>query len=204
MREFSCPGVHSFAIELRGSPDLRAAQVVASHLGTIHHEIDFTIHEGLDATRDVIFHIKTYYITTVRASTPMHLMSRKIKAMGIKMVLSDEGADEIFGGYLYFHKVPGFHAFHDEAVRKLLSLYMFDCMRVNKAIAVWGVESRVPCLDKTFLDVAMRINPKDKMCGQGKIEKQIIRECFESYLPSSVVLRQKEQLSDGVGYAWLG
>ena len=159
--------------------------------------------EGLDAIRDVIYHIETYDVTTIRASTPMYLMSRKIKAMGIKMVLSGEGADEVFGGYLYFHKAPDAREFHEETVRKLLALHMFDCARANKAMSAWGVEARVPFLDKKFLDVAMRINPKDKMCGNGKMEKHIVRECFESYLPASVAWRQKEQFSDGVGYSWI-
>ncbi|BBI92902.1 asparagine synthetase B [Serratia symbiotica str. Tucson] len=197
------PQLHSFAVGLEGSPDLHAAQDVANHLGTVHHEIHFTVQEGLDAIRDVIYHIETYDVTTIRASTPMYLMSRKIKAMGIKMVLSGEGADEVFGGYLYFHKAPNAREFHDETVRKLLALHMFDCARANKAMSAWGVEARVPFLDKKFLDVAMSINPKDKMCGQGKMEKHIIRECFESYLPSSVAWRQKEQFSDGVGYSWI-
>ncbi len=197
------PQLHSFAVGLEGSPDLRAAQEVANHLGTVHHEIHFTVQEGLDAIRDVIYHIETYDVTTIRASTPMYLMSRKIKAMGIKMVLSGEGADEVFGGYLYFHKAPNELEFHEETVRKLLALHMYDCARANKAMSAWGVEARVPFLDKKFLDVAMRINPKDKMCGNGKMEKHILRECFESYLPHSVAWRQKEQFSDGVGYSWI-
>lgn len=197
------PQLHSFAVGLEGSPDLRAAKDVARHLGTVHHEIHFTVQEGLDAIRDVIYHIETYDVTTIRASTPMYLMSRKIKAMGIKMVLSGEGADEVFGGYLYFHKAPDAKEFHEETVRKLLALHMYDCARANKAMSAWGVEARVPFLDKKFLDVAMRINPKDKMCGNGKMEKHILRECFESYLPESVAWRQKEQFSDGVGYSWI-
>jgi len=198
------PQLHSFAVGLEGSPDLKAAQAVADHLGTVHHEIHFTVQEGLDAIRDVIYHIETYDVTTIRASTPMYLMSRKIKAMGIKMVLSGEGADEVFGGYLYFHKAPNAKEFHEENVRKLQALHMFDCARANKAMSAWGVEARVPFLDKKFLDVAMRINPEDKMCGSnGKMEKHILRECFESYLPESVVWRQKEQFSDGVGYSWI-
>ncbi len=198
------PQLHSFAVGLKGAPDLKAAQEVADHLGTVHHEIHFTVQEGLDAIRDVIYHIETYDVTTIRASTPMYLMSRKIKAMGIKMVLSGEGADEVFGGYLYFHKAPNAQEFHEENVRKLQALHMFDCARANKAMSAWGVEARVPFLDKKFLDVAMRINPQDKMCGSnGKMEKQILRECFESYLPASVVWRQKEQFSDGVGYSWI-
>lgn len=197
------PQLHSFAVGIKGAPDLVAAQNVANHLGTIHHEINFTVQEGLDAIRDVIYHIETYDVTTIRASTPMYLMSRKIKAMGIKMVLSGEGADEVFGGYLYFHKAPNAKEFHEETVRKLLALNLYDCARANKAMAAWGVEARVPFLDKQFLDVAMRLNPKDKMCGNGKIEKHILRECFEAYLPASVAWRQKEQFSDGVGYSWI-
>ncbi|MGL4931142.1 MAG: asparagine synthase B [Plesiomonas sp.] len=197
------PQLHSFAVGLKGSPDLIAAREVANHLGTVHHEIHFTVQEGLDAIRDVIYHIETYDVTTIRASTPMYLMARKIKAMGIKMVLSGEGSDEVFGGYLYFHKAPNARELHDETVRKLAALHMFDCARANKAMAAWGVEARVPFLDKRFLDVAMRINPQDKMCGNGKIEKHIIRECFEGYLPSSIAWRQKEQFSDGVGYSWI-
>ncbi|MBC7176680.1 MAG: glutathione synthase, partial [Klebsiella pneumoniae] len=180
------PQLHSFAVGLEGSPDLKAAQEVANHLGTVHHEIHFTVQEGLDAIRDVIYHIETYDVTTIRASTPMYLMSRKIKAMGIKMVLSGEGSDEVFGGYLYFHKAPNAKELHEETVRKLQALHMFDCARANKAMSAWGVEARVPFLDKKFLDVAMRINPQDKMCGNGKMEKHILRECFESYLPASV------------------
>ncbi|UWS30397.1 asparagine synthase B [Erwinia pyrifoliae] len=198
------PQLHSFAVGLEGSPDLKAAKAVAEHLGTVHHEIHFTVQEGLDAIRDVIYHIETYDVTTIRASTPMYLMSRKIKAMGIKMVLSGEGADEVFGGYLYFHKAPNAREFHEENVRKLHALHMFDCARANKAMSAWGVEARVPFLDKKFLDVAMRINPQDKLCGSnGKMEKHILRECFASYLPESVAWRQKEQFSDGVGYSWI-
>ncbi|WAM43906.1 asparagine synthase B [Edwardsiella piscicida] len=197
------PQLHSFAVGLSGAPDLKAAREVADHLGTVHHEIHFTVQEGMDAIRDVIYHIETYDVTTIRASTPMYLMARKIKAMGIKMVLSGEGADEVFGGYLYFHKAPNAKEFHDETVRKLLALHMYDCARANKAMAAWGVEARVPFLDKAFLDVAMRLNPRDKMCGSGRIEKQLLRECFESDLPASVAWRQKEQFSDGVGYSWI-
>ncbi|WP_413110563.1 asparagine synthase B [Thaumasiovibrio sp. DFM-14] len=197
------PTLHSFAIGLEGAPDLKAARKVADHLGTVHHELTYTIQEGLDAIRDVIYHIETYDVTTIRASTPMYLMARKIRAMGIKMVLSGEGADEVFGGYLYFHKAPNAQEFHEETVRKLLALNMFDCARANKSMAAWGVEARVPFLDKEFLDVAMRVNPNDKMCGNGKMEKHIIRECFEDYLPEEVVWRQKEQFSDGVGYSWI-
>jgi asparagine synthase (glutamine-hydrolysing) len=169
----------------------------------VHLALHFPVQEGLDAIRDVIYHIETYDVTTIRASTPMYLMSRKIKAMGIKMVLSGEGSDEVFGGYLYFHKAPNAKELHEETVRKLQALHMFDCARANKAMSAWGVEARVPFLDKKFLDVAMRINPQDKMCGNGKMEKHILRECFESYLPASVAWRQKEQFSDGVGYSWI-
>lgn len=197
------PQLHSFAVGLKGAPDLLAAQQVAHHLGTVHHEINFTVQEGLDAIRDVIYHIETYDVTTIRASTPMYLMARKIKAMGIKMVLSGEGSDEVFGGYLYFHKAPNAKELHEETVRKLLALHMYDCARANKSMAAFGVEARVPFLDKDFLDVAMRINPQDKMCGNGKMEKYILRECFESYLPASISWRQKEQFSDGVGYSWI-
>lgn len=197
------PQLHSFAVGLKGSPDLQAAHQVANHLGTIHHEIHFTVQEGLDAIRDVIYHIETYDVTTIRASTPMYLMARKIKAMGIKMVMSGEGSDEVFGGYLYFHKAPNAKELHEETVRKLQALHMYDCARANKSMAAFGVEARVPFLDKEFLDVAMRINPQDKMCSNGKMEKHILRECFESYLPASVAWRQKEQFSDGVGYSWI-
>jgi asparagine synthase (glutamine-hydrolysing) len=197
------PQLHSFAIGLEGAPDLKAAHEVAEKIGTVHHEMTYTIQEGLDAIRDVIYHIETYDVTTIRASTPMFLLGRKIKAMGIKMVLSGEGADEIFGGYLYFHKAPNAQEFHEETVRKLLALNMFDCARANKSLAAWGIEGRVPFLDKEFIDVAMRLNPKDKMCGNGKMEKHILRECFEHYLPDSIAWRQKEQFSDGVGYGWI-
>ncbi|KKA46120.1 MULTISPECIES: asparagine synthase B [unclassified Salinivibrio] len=197
------PRLHSFAIGLEGAPDLKAAKEVADHLGTVHHEFTYSIQEGLDAIRDVVYHIETYDVTTIRASTPMYLMSRKIRAMGIKMVLSGEGADEVFGGYLYFHKAPNAQEFHEETVRKLLALNMFDCARANKSMAAWGVEARVPFLDKEFLEVAMQIKPDDKMCGEGKMEKHIIRECFGDLLPESVAWRQKEQFSDGVGYGWI-
>lgn len=197
------PQLHSFAIGLEGAPDLKAAREVADKLGTVHHEMTYTVQEGIDAIRDVIYHIETYDVTTIRASTPMFLLARKIKAMGIKMVLSGEGADEIFGGYLYFHKAPNAKEFHEETVRKLLALNMFDCARANKSLAAWGVEGRVPFLDKEFIDVAMRLNPEDKMCGNGKMEKHVLRECFEHYLPESIAWRQKEQFSDGVGYNWI-
>ena len=197
------PQLHSFATGLENSPDLAAAQKVADHLGTIHHEIKFTIQEGIDAIRDVIYHLETYDITTIRASTPMYLMARAIKAMGIKMVLSGEGADEIFGGYLYFHKAPSAKEFHEETVRKLDKLHMYDCLRANKSLAAWGIEGRVPFLDKAFMDVAMNINPKDKMINGERMEKWILRKAFEDLLPKSVAWRQKEQFSDGVGYSWI-
>ena len=197
------PRLHSFSVGLEGSPDLEAAQKVADHIGTVHHEIKFTIQEGLDAIRDVIYNLETYDITTVRASTPMYLMARVIKSMGVKMVLSGEGADELFGGYLYFHKAPSAKDFHEETVRKLSKLHMYDCLRANKSLAAWGVEGRVPFLDKEFMDVAMRINPKDKMINGERMEKWVIRKAFESYLPESVAWRQKEQFSDGVGYSWI-
>jgi asparagine synthase (glutamine-hydrolysing) len=197
------PKLHSFSVGLEGSPDLEAAQKVADHIGTIHHEIKFTIREGLDAIKDVIYNLETYDITTIRASTPMYLMARVIKSMGVKMVLSGEGADEIFGGYLYFHKAPNAKEFHEETVRKLDKLHMYDCLRANKSLAAWGIEGRVPFLDKEFMDVAMRINPKDKMINGERMEKWVIRKAFESYLPESVVWRQKEQFSDGVGYSWI-
>ena len=197
------PQLHSFAVGLVGSPDLAAAQKVADHIGTIHHEIHFTIQEGLDALRDVVYFLETYDVTTIRASTPMYLMARVIKSMGVKMVLSGEGADEIFGGYLYFHKAPDARSFHEETIRKLSKLHLYDCLRANKSLAAWGVEGRVPFLDKEFLDVAMRLNPEDKMAKNGKMEKWILRKAFEDYLPESVTWRQKEQFSDGVGYSWI-
>ena len=197
------PQLHSFAVGLKGSPDLIAAQKVADHIDSIHHEITFTVQEGLDAIRDVIYHLETYDVTTIRASTPMYLMARVIKSMGIKMVLSGEGADEIFGGYLYFHKAPDSKEFHEETVRKLDKLYQYDCLRANKSLAAWGIEGRVPFLDKEFIDVAMRINPKDKMITSKKMEKWVLRKSFEKYLPESVAWRQKEQFSDGVGYDWI-
>ena len=197
------PQLHSFSVGLEGSPDLAAAQKVADHIGTVHHEIKFTIQEGLDAIRDVIYNLETYDITTIRASTPMYLMARVIKSMGIKMVLSGEGADELFGGYLYFHKAPNAEEFHEETVRKLSKLHMYDCLRANKSLASWGIEGRVPFLDKEFMDVAMRINPQDKMINGERMEKWVIRKAFESYLPESVAWRQKEQFSDGVGYSWI-
>ncbi len=197
------PQLHSFAVGLIGSPDLAAAKKVADHIGTVHHQIHFTVQEGMDAIRDVIYHLETYDVTTIRASTPMYLLARVIKSSGVKMVLSGEGADEIFGGYLYFHKAPNARAFHEETVRKLDKLHLYDCLRANKSLAAWGVEGRVPFLDKEFLDVAMRINPEEKMAKNGRMEKWVIRKAFEDYLPESVVWRQKEQFSDGVGYNWI-
>ena len=197
------PRLHSFAVGLKGAPDLAKARMVADHIGTVHHEINYTIQEGLDAIRDVIYYIETYDVTTVRASTPMYLLARVIKSMGIKMVLSGEGADEIFGGYLYFHKAPNARAFHEETVRKLSKLYLYDCLRANKSLSAWGVEGRVPFLDKEFLDVAMRTNPEAKMCPGHTIEKKIVREAFADMLPDEVAWRQKEQFSDGVGYSWI-
>ncbi|TMP27916.1 asparagine synthase B [Pseudoalteromonas rubra] len=197
------PKLHSFSIGLEGSPDLAAAQKVADQIGTVHHPIHFTVQQGIDALKEVIYHLETYDVTTVRASTPMYLMARYIKAMGIKMVLSGEGADELFGGYLYFHKAPNSQEFHEELNRKVAKLHMFDCLRANKSMAAWGVEARVPFLDKEFVDIAMRTNPEYKMCKEGRIEKHIIREAFDGYLPDEVLWRQKEQFSDGVGYSWI-
>lgn len=197
------PRLHSFAVGLKGAPDLAKAKLVAEHIGTVHHEINYTIQEGLDAIRDVIYFIETYDVTTVRASTPMYLLARVIKSMGIKMVLSGEGADEIFGGYLYFHKAPNAKAFHEETVRKLSKLHYYDCLRANKSLSAWGVEGRVPFLDKEFLDVAMRTNPEAKMCPGSTIEKKIVREAFADMLPEEIAWRQKEQFSDGVGYSWI-
>lgn len=197
------PRLHSFAVGLAGSPDLVAAQKVADAIGTVHHTVHFTVQEGLDALRDVIYFLETYDVTTIRASTPMYLMARKIKAMGIKMVLSGEGSDELFGGYLYFHKAPNAKEFHEETLRKLDRLHMFDCNRANKAMSAWGIEARVPFLDKEFMDVAMRLNPQAKMCGGGKMEKHILRQAFDGVLPDEILWRQKEQFSDGVGYSWI-
>ena len=197
------PQLHSFSVGLEGSPDLAAAQEVAKHIGTIHHEIKFTIQEGLDAIKEVIYHLETYDITTIRASTPMFLLARAIKSLGIKMVLSGEGADELFGGYLYFHKAPNAKEFHEETVRKLEKLHQYDCLRANKSLAAWGIEGRVPFLDKKFIEVAMKLNPKDKMITNERMEKWILRKAFEEYLPPSITWRQKEQFSDGVGYSWI-
>ncbi|WP_291864740.1 asparagine synthase B [Maribacter sp.] len=197
------PQLHSFSVGLEGSPDLAAARKVADHIDTIHHEIKFTIQEGLDAIKDVVYNLETYDVTTIRASTPMYLMARVIKSMGIKMVLSGEGADELFGGYLYFHKAPNAEEFHEETVRKLSKLHMYDCLRANKSLAAWGIEGRVPFLDKEFIDVAMRINPQDKMINGERMEKWVVRKAFEDMIPESVAWRQKEQFSDGVGYSWI-
>ena len=197
------PRLHSFAVGLKGAPDLQKARCVAEHIGTVHHEINYTIQEGLDAIRDVIYFTETYDVTTVRASTPMYLLARVIKSMGIKMVLSGEGADEIFGGYLYFHKAPSAQAFHEETVRKLSKLHWYDCLRANKSLSAWGVEGRVPFLDRDFLDIAMRINPQAKMCPGDVMEKKILRKAFADMLPEEIAWRQKEQFSDGVGYSWI-
>ena len=197
------PRLHSFAVGLKGAPDLAKARLVAEHIGTVHHEINYTIQEGLDAIRDVIYYTETYDVTTIRASTPMYLLARVIKSMGIKMVLSGEGADEIFGGYLYFHKAPSAKEFHEETVRKISKLHLYDCLRANKSLCAWGVEGRVPFLDKEFLDVAMRLNPEIKMCPGKTMEKRIVREAFADLLPEEIVWRQKEQFSDGVGYSWI-
>ncbi len=199
------PQLHSFAVGLLESPDLKAAREVAAHIGTVHHELHFTVQEGIDALSDVIHHLETYDVTTIRASTPMYLMARRIRAMGIKMVLSGEGSDELFGGYLYFHKAPDAKSLHEETVRKLDNLHLFDCLRANKSMAAWGVEARVPFLDRSFIDVAMRLNPEVKLSGKqrGRMEKQFLREAFAGYLPDSVLWRQKEQFSDGVGYSWI-
>lgn len=205
------PQIHSFSVGLKDSPDLKAAKKVADHIGSIHHETIFTVQEGLDAIPDVIYQLETFDITTIRAATPMYLMTRKIRAMGIKMILSGEGADEMFGGYLYFHKAPNREEFFDETVRKISKLHQYDCLRANKATAAWGVEARVPFLDREFLDVAMMIDPSEKMIIQGKsedtggrMEKWILRNAFRGYIPEEILWRQKEQFSDGVGYNWIG
>ena len=197
------PRLHSFAVGLKGAPDLAKAKLVAERIGTVHHEINYTIQEGLDAIRDVIYFIETYDVTTVRASTPMYLLARVLKSMGIKMVLSGEGADEIFGGYLYFHKAPTPEEFHKETVRKLSKLHLYDCLRANKSLSAWGVEGRVPFLDKEFLDVAMTLDPSYKMCPGKEIEKKVVRDAFSDMLPEEIAWRQKEQFSDGVGYSWI-
>lgn len=197
------PRLHSFAVGLEGSPDLAAARKAADHIGSVHHEIKYTVQEGLDTIKDVIYHLETYDVTTIRASTPMYLLARVIKSMGIKMVLSGEGSDELFGGYLYFHKAPSAQAFHEETVRKLGKLHLYDCLRANKSLMAWGIEGRVPFLDKEFMDVAMTINPKDKMITPERMEKWVLRKAFEDLLPESIAWRQKEQFSDGVGYSWI-
>lgn len=197
------PRLHSFAVGLEGSPDLAAARKAADHIGSVHHEIKYTVQEGLDAIKDVIYHLETYDVTTIRASTPMYLLARVIKSMGIKMVLSGEGSDELFGGYLYFHKAPSAQAFHEETVRKLGKLHLYDCLRANKSLMAWGIEGRVPFLDKEFMDIAMTINPKDKMITPERMEKWVLRKSFEDLLPESIAWRQKEQFSDGVGYSWI-
>ena len=197
------PRLHSFAIGLEGSPDLEAARIAAEHIGTVHHGFHFTVQEGIDALTDVIYHLETFDVTTVRAATPMYLMARRIKAMGIKMVFTGEGADEIFGGYLYFHKAPDARELHAETVRKLDQLHLFDCLRANKSMAAWGIEARVPFLDREFLDVAMGFDPEEKMAKDGRIEKHVLRSAFEGYLPDEILWRQKEQFSDGVGYSWI-
>ena len=197
------PQIHSFAVGLKDSPDLKAANKVSKHLGTVHHEIHFTVQEALDSLEDVIYYLETYDVTTVRASTPMYLMARYIKSMGIKMVLSGEGADEIFGGYLYFHKAPNSKEFHEETVRKINKLHLYDCLRANKSLSAWGVEGRVPFLDKEFIDYSMNLDPELKMINSDKIEKHILRDSFNGYLPDEILWRQKEQFSDGVGYNWI-
>lgn len=197
------PTLHTFAVGLEGSPDLAAAQKVADYIGSIHHNLTYTVQDGIDAIHDVIYHLETYDVTTIRASTPMYLMARKIRAMGIKMVLSGEGADELFGGYLYFHKAPNAKEFHEETVRKLDKLNLFDCLRANKSMSAWGVEARVPFLDTEFIDTAMSLDPECKMISDGRMEKNILREAFKGYLPDEILWRQKEQFSDGVGYSWI-
>ncbi len=199
------PRIHSFSVGLAEAPDTRYAKMVASHIGSEHHELVFTIQEAIDALSDVIYHLETFDVTTIRAGTPMYLMSRKIKAMGIKMILSGEGSDEIFGGYLYFHKAPNRVEFHEELVRKLSMLHLYDCLRANKMPAAWGLEARVPFLDPEFLEVAMNIDPADKMirAGEGRMEKYILRKAFDGWIPDEILWRQKEQFSDGVGYSWI-
>ncbi|GKU93409.1 hypothetical protein SLEP1_g7002 [Rubroshorea leprosula] len=201
--------LHSFCVGLEGSPDLKSAKEVADYLGTVHHEFHFTVQDGIDAIEDVIYHIETYDVTTIRASTPMFLMSRKIKSLGVKMVISGEGSDEIFGGYLYFHKAPNKEEFHQETCRKIKALHQYDCLRANKSTSAWGLEARVPFLDKEFINVAMAIDPEWKMIkpDQGHIEKWVLRRAFDDeerpYLPKHILYRQKEQFSDGVGYSWI-
>jgi asparagine synthase (glutamine-hydrolysing) len=205
------PQLNSFSIGLPGSPDTKAAKEVAKFLGTKHHDMTFTIEDGLNALSDVIYHLESYDVTTIRASTPMFLLSRKIKAMGVKMVLSGEGSDEIFGGYLYFHAAPNKEEFHEETVRRVKNLHLSDCLRANKSTSAWGLEARVPFLDKEFLEVSMNIDPKEKMITKDHIEKYILRKAFDTsddpsaqpYLPDNILWRQKEQFSDGVGYGWI-
>lgn len=197
------PQLHSFAVGLEGAPDLQAARQVAEAIGTVHHAVHFTIQEGIDALSDVIYHIETYDVTSIRASVPMFLLARHIKSMGIKMVLSGEGSDELFGGYLYFHKAPSAQALHEECVRKLERLHAYDCLRANKSMAAWGIETRVPFLDPAMIDCAMQLNPELKMCRDGRIEKQVLRDAFKGLLPDNILYRQKEQFSDGVGYSWI-
>lgn len=197
------PQLHSFAIGLEGSPDLAAARKAADDIGTVHHETHFTVQQGIDALHDVIHHLETFDVTTIRASTPMYLLARRIKAMGIKMVLTGEGSDEIFGGYLYFHKAPDAREFHAETIRKLDALYKYDCLRANKSMAAWGIEARVPFLDREFLDVAMGFDSGEKMITDGRMEKHVLRQAFDGYLPDEILWRQKEQFSDGVGYSWI-
>ena len=196
--------LHTFSIGLKNSPDLLAARKVADFLGTEHHELSFTVQDGLDSIRNLIYHLETFDVTTIRASTPMFLMSRKIKSYGIKMVLSGEGADEIFGGYLYFHKAPSDQEFHSECVKRVNELHHFDCLRANKSTMAWGLEARVPFLDQKFVDYGIPIHPQLK-CK--KIEKYILRKAFDTkenpYLPEEILWRQKEQFTDGVGYSWL-
>ncbi|KAF3789130.1 Asparagine synthetase glutamine-hydrolyzing [Nymphaea thermarum] len=201
--------LHSFCVGLQGSPDLKAAREVADYLGTVHHEFHFTVQDGIDAIEDVIYHVETYDVTTIRASTPMFLMARKIKALGVKMVISGEGSDEIFGGYLYFHKAPNKEEFQRETCHKIKALHQYDCLRANKSSSAWGLEVRVPFLDKDFINVAMDIDPEWKMIKPdiGHIEKWVLRKAFDDeekpYLPKHILYRQKEQFSDGVGYNWI-
>jgi asparagine synthase (glutamine-hydrolysing) len=201
------PRLHTFCIGLQGAPDLAKARQAAEFLGSAHHEFHFTVQEGLDALSEVIYHIETFDVTTVRASTPMWLMARKIKAMGIKMVYTGEGSDEVLGGYLYFHKAPNPKEFYLETVRKLEALYHYDCLRANKSMAAWGVEARVPFLDREFLNVAMGMDPGQKMVTNGRMEKHVLRQAFDTpeqpWLPKDILWRQKEQFSDGVGYGWI-
>jgi asparagine synthase (glutamine-hydrolysing) len=197
------PRLHSFCIGLEGAPDLPYAKAVADHIGSVHHGFHYSLEDGFDALRDAIYHLETFDITTIRAGTPMYLLARRIKSMGIKMVLSGEGADETLAGYLYFHRAPSPEELRRETLRKLFALHRYDLCRANKAMAAWGVEARVPFLAKNVLDYVMRIDPREKMIGGGRIEKQVLREAFEGAIPRSVLYRQKEQFSDGVGYSWI-